>query len=498
MQKKGISLNDAHHIIKMPGVELKDLRNHIDVMPTNQAPLMVYPPDLNLIPKRFQPEERVALVRNANDPIPMPIIQELQERTSVAQVDEQTLYSVARRCALNIVHNLPMLADSYLATAITDQPFRGIPGFVVGAGPSLDRNAHLLPECAQLGIIFGVDAASGAIAAQGVESDFMVSLESKGVSHYLTHNHPGPYPRLCVDITGSPENWQVPAHKRLVTVNADPAYSDPIIALGGLPLAFGGSVALTAWSLAYWYGCDPIILIGMDLAYTGGKAYAANTKWEEQRVVRHEQQQGHFKTDLIEFVGCPDRGRDKQVTVVDAPSWGGQGTVETSHEMLTYRTWLEEVSRKCNVTIINATEGGCHCNGLLDIVLENVLDGLGKDQVECARSDFRTDEFKHGKPHHDDVRNYMLRLKENLEKIFMYVEEDRYDTKWDSNYNVRYWINQVPLLEAYLVQWAYEMKHTTKSKEVKETHAKQQDAILEGCNDMLSILNETLNKDEWR
>jgi hypothetical protein len=488
-QKTGVSLNDAHYVINAGNVELKDLKKGAKILP----------PDINALPKKFNPEDRIALVYYQGQPRPDELINALNERTAIAQVDEQTLVSVARRCANNIIRNLPELANSVLATRIDNQPLKGAPGFIIGAGPSLDKNMHLLPECARHGIIFGVDAASGAIAAQGVESDIMVSLESKGVSHYLTHGHPGPYPNLCVDLTGSPENWAVPHERRLVMVNADPAYSEPIVRLGGLPLAFGGSVALTAWALAYYYGCDPIVLLGMDLAYTGGHTYAQNTKWAEQRIERIKKEMHGHQNDLIKFIGCEGRGRDKEVSVVDAPAWGGKGTVETSHEMLTYRAWYEEMVSRCNVCVVNATEGGCKINGTVEMKVEDVLAHTGS-KIKASQARHMLDEgmWKAGTPSRKQVKDYMLDLQHRLKQIVRYVGEDRHATKWDSNYNTRDWIARTPIIETYLVQWAFDLKHSKKHREVKDSHNKQQIELMNGCTDMLIALDQILRQEEWR
>jgi hypothetical protein len=483
--EKGVSINDAHYLINM-GVEVKELAQHVKVLP----------PDLDKIPRRFLPEERVAMVLKKSQPTPEALIDALRERTALAKLGEDTLVSVAERCAKNIMRNIERMTSTVIATKLVN-PLENIPAFIVGAGPSLDKNAHLLPECAKHGVIFGLDMSASAITAQGVEPDVMVSLESKGMSKCLTYKQDKPYNILAVDITAAPENWDVDHKRRVCFTNSDPAYSEIITELGGVPLAFGGSVSLTAFALAYYWGCNPIILLGQDLAYTGQRTYATNCIFEEQTIKRTKADDPR-KGDMIEFIGCPERGRNKPISVVDAAAWGDpKTTVETSHEMLTYRDWTAETSQKINARVINATEGGLHTKNIIEWPLQKVLNMLSVKKPipkEYIIADLHDAIDNTGPSTHEEVEEYKLSIRKRLKYVCEVIAENQFNPTPESIYKVRESTFVVPLVEAFMVKWALMRKQATVYDGIEEANKTQREAIMNGVATMLFILEDLDNK----
>ena len=78
---------------------------------------------------------------------------------------------------------------------------------------------------------------------------------------------------------------------------AVPQYSSALEELtgcGGLPMS--GSVSTVAFGLARLLGCSPIVLVGQDLAYSGGRTHAAGTGYETS-VVKIDEQKGVISLD---------------------------------------------------------------------------------------------------------------------------------------------------------------------------------------------------------
>jgi hypothetical protein len=107
----------------------------------------------------------------------------------------------------------------------------------------------------------------------------------------------------------------------------------------GQALPSGGHATSAAFSLAILWGCDPIILVGQDLAYTGGRIHAQGRP------------------------GGEDEERPETTLV---PAIGG-GMVETSHVMLSYLAWYQEAAAylgsRTQRRVINATAAGAHLAG---------------------------------------------------------------------------------------------------------------------------------------
>jgi hypothetical protein len=98
----------------------------------------------------------------------------------------------------------------------------------------------------------------------------------------------------------------------------------------------GDSTSHTAFHLAERLGCDPIVLIGQDLAYTGGKTHAAGVATRA------------------------DSGSEAGQLMV--PAFDG-GEVATSQSLFTILKHFEAKIAASRAKVINATEGGARLEG---------------------------------------------------------------------------------------------------------------------------------------
>ena len=113
----------------------------------------------------------------------------------------------------------------------------------------------------------------------------------------------------------------------------------------------GGSVSNSAFSLAAKMGFGNIILIGQDLAYSGGKIHADATY--------------HDKTENV----MPSGIEYYEVEGVDG------STVLAPRDMNDYRIWFEEQIRDIpSVHVVDATEGGALIHGAETITLKEAIE----------------------------------------------------------------------------------------------------------------------------
>ncbi|MBW2621608.1 MAG: motility associated factor glycosyltransferase family protein [Deltaproteobacteria bacterium] len=205
----------------------------------------------------------------------------------------------------------------------------GIPALVVGAGPSLDQSLDDVAEISERALVFSAASALLPLKKAGVFPHVTMALEAKdesrqfeGVDHKRT--------LLAAASAGHPNHflkWSGPKS----VFHLQPWIAS--LAGMGTVLPSGGHVTSAAFSLALLWGCDPIILIGQDLAYTHGRIHAAGRP------------------------GGEDETREETVRV---PAIGG-GTVQTSPIMLSYLLWYEESAsslEKSGRTVYNATPAG--------------------------------------------------------------------------------------------------------------------------------------------
>ncbi|MDX2116278.1 MAG: 6-hydroxymethylpterin diphosphokinase MptE-like protein [Planctomycetota bacterium] len=260
------------------------------------------------------------------------------------------------------LRNLLMNADHYAASDGVG-PLAGAaagrPAVVVSAGPSLERNVRLLldPAARSRVVVIAVQTVLKPLLALGIRPDFVTAIDFHEISRRF-------YEGLDADDV------------RGVTLVAEPKCNAAILEAWPGPLRLAGSdlldmllgdelagehaelqpgatVAHLAYYLARYMGCDPVILIGQDLAFTDGQYYSANAAihgvWsgelnefntlemmEWQRIVRWR---GHLSR-VTDHLGRP---------------------VYTDDQMSTYLAQFERdfmVDAGRGLTTIDATEGG--------------------------------------------------------------------------------------------------------------------------------------------
>lgn len=218
---------------------------------------------------------------------------------------------------------------------------------IVAAGPSLDKNVHLLKKENRDFIIIAVGTVFGKLVRMGIYPDYVAFMDAKEKTF-----------RQMEEIL--PFNLQIPiivestACWRLVKEYQGPSY---IAYQKGYDLAekaaekenrilfeTGGTVTSLALDVAIKGEADTIITAGLDLAYTNGVSHAE---------------------------GTPGYQKAEEYEIVEVPGYYG-GKVTTEMTLNLYREWIEKRIINCDkaITLVNATEGGVFINGMLHEELE--------------------------------------------------------------------------------------------------------------------------------
>ena len=272
----------------------------------------------------------------------------LERARSRAFVDSHTRAAHANAWLGHIAENFKRVLDipdiSLLAGVMED-----IPALVVGAGPSLDQSLTALGPARDKALVLAAASALGPLAKASLAPHLAFALESLDESRQFTHARPGET-ILAAASSGNPRHFnQWPGPQTLFHLQSWLSR----LAGQGHSLPTGGHATSAAFSLALLLGCDPIILVGQDLAFTGGRIHAQNRP------------------------GGEDGGLPETTAV---PAIGG-GTVETSHVMLSYITWYQEAAsflraRHPERRVVNATAAGALLPGFQHQDLESALGSL--------------------------------------------------------------------------------------------------------------------------
>lgn len=219
------------------------------------------------------------------------------------------------------------------------------PGILVSAGPSLDQNVTQLRAAKGKSIIVCVDTALKTLIGHGIEPDFVVSICA--APDNLRDFDGLIMPPSCGLIYLPLIDPRIPAmfERRFPVSNGHP-FIEWIRRAVGVNLGIvdgGGSVALAGFQSLQGMGCDPIILVGQDLAYTRGRSHT------EGSPLAH------------------DEAGTLEVYALDGTR------IRSSENFVQWREWFEHEIKIAEATVINATAEGAKIKGAIRMRLDSAV-----------------------------------------------------------------------------------------------------------------------------
>ena len=279
-------------------------------------------------------------------------------RTSVVTTMVQTETTV-RNGLLNAEHYVARAGAGDEGIRDLENLCEGRPAIVVSAGPSLRKNIHLLrdPAAREKCVIVAVQTVLKTLLAEGIRPHFVTALDYHELSRRFYEG------LTAADVEGVtlvaeckvnpsvldawPGAIRTPADETLEMILPPELRGDH----GAI--RSGSTVAQLSYFLARAMGCDPVILTGQDLAFTGGLYYgegaAIHRVWAPEL--------GPFRTlETLEWERIA-RARKSLRSVGDAEG----RELFTDEQMATYlaqfeRLFAEDAER--GLTVIDASEGG--------------------------------------------------------------------------------------------------------------------------------------------
>jgi tetratricopeptide (TPR) repeat protein len=272
------------------------------------------------------------------------------------------------------LQNVPNILKRAGVTALKDI-FKGRSAIVVAAGPSLEKNLHLLKKAKGKAVIIAVDAALPTLLPAGILPDLLVAIDPlpENVAFFKDNPLLKHVPFVClsqytpeiVDLYPGPLFLNM-AEQNLVTLWLRPFWEDK-----GSIICFGGSVAHLGFAAAEYLGCSTIGLVGLDLSFDAkfhaGDASSLLTEMHGQ---------------LYEF---KDRA-DKATDIFGEARY-------TLPSFLNFKTSLENHIKGSDGVFVNATEGGLPLDGFTNMRLSDFVEeycdapGLDAAQEIACRAD---------------------------------------------------------------------------------------------------------------
>ncbi|MCY3974877.1 MAG: DUF115 domain-containing protein [Simkaniaceae bacterium] len=264
----------ALRLIRSPRVHIRFLMDPRDRERFIDESAVTFPREkIAFIPSPFYEKTKPALCRTMR--------LHLMRRTTMHHAIEtdNAFYHVLSR---NLIANIPKAGDAFYVNRFAGA-FNATPAIICGAGPSLNRTLGLLRQKKKGALLFAGGSAITALSRAGILPHFAIAIDpneeererfrraalQKTPLLYTGRLHPGVFPFVSGPLgyiragTGGPlEEWL-----------------EKELGIEPLPLAEGFdpealSVTTTCLEVATMMGCSPIILVGVDLAFTDGMPYA--------------------------------------------------------------------------------------------------------------------------------------------------------------------------------------------------------------------------------
>jgi hypothetical protein len=268
---------------------------------------------------------------------------------SFLSLNTRLVYS--KKWTENFMENLPYILEAAGVNKLFGK-FQGVPLFLISAGPSLDKNVQLLKNAKGKSVLLSVGTALKAVLKNGIEPDLVIAID--------------PSDKVYEQFRGI-DNFKAPlVFDPLVNANIPKNYLGEKFVCESLPffthwlrentskdigyLKKGGSVANVAFDLAVKMGCNPIIFVGQDLAFTGGKSHASGTMYDGKKI------------------------KDTGNTIIVKDIYGNN--ILTSRQLFSFVTWFENEIRLYNgkIEFIDATEGGAKIEGTQIMTLNEAIE----------------------------------------------------------------------------------------------------------------------------
>lgn len=305
---------------------------------------------------------------------------------------------------------LGCIVDKFKAQHITDYAgvLRGKTAVVVSAGPSLSKNIEYLKKYRDNVVVFCVGTALKTLLNNGIIPDFLHVVERANTLVHVDFPETTEMMLVCCPCTNGAILSK--KYKRVfITPSIETEDSRWFLDMLARPLSnfeTKGTVAYNALFTAKTLGCEKIILIGQDLAYSDGNCYTKGSMFDDLKCVFDKETQ-KYKIVVDDFERFRDayynqnpftieqkNERIKQViekqnsNLVTVDGQNGE-KLPTSAVYSLFIEYIKDFALRHNkdLTLINSSTGGAMIQGFENIPLQDALEKFACEKVDKSEFD---------------------------------------------------------------------------------------------------------------
>ncbi|MHB8129440.1 MAG: motility associated factor glycosyltransferase family protein [Mobilitalea sp.] len=318
---------------------------------------------------------------------------ELKDNLFHVRTNINTEIVFGERFITNSMFNIRFIRESNCLSDLKEEIQTDFPAIIVAAGPSLKRNIEELKKAKGRAYIFVVDRILDYVLEEGLEPDYIITIDPIKPIEYFTKRTDLKIPLLCELVA----NWEVlDRHKgKKIIYSCGPFFAKMYEKLDKKPplLNTGASVATTAFSACIQLGFKRIVLVGQDLAYDGEITHAGGV------------------AEKIAWA------RDIMVEGID----GNQ--IRSRHDWYEFLTWFKDmITVYPDIQVIDVKDKGAKIQGSIVMPLKTVLDTYCTKEIgnlelpEHKPSTFNETEMLKVKKYFEDSLDEIYSLKKKAKE----------------------------------------------------------------------------------
>jgi hypothetical protein len=288
---------------------------------------------------------------------------------STKEVNIATLSKFEKTWASNIARNIPEFIRLPGASIFYDK-FKGMPAIAVGAGPSLNNSLGFIKSNIDKAVIICVDTSYRILREQGIVPHFCVTVDPQVINARYFEGDVKCNTIFITDPTVHPSTFRL-IKGDIASVGMVFDMMKWIEETAGVKgeLAYGGSVMTNAYDFAKRIGASPVVLVGQDLAFTGGLAHARGAYLDEEVFLHQNRFYNMLMKNRLQLTALP------KIKIK-----GIRGDAFTNQKLMIFLSWFE---RRNDPDMVNASFDGAYIKGIKHSTAD-----------ELKFSDAHTDIFK--------------------------------------------------------------------------------------------------------
>ena len=313
-------------------------------------------------------------------------------------VNRNTVRHFSKRWLMQGLENLPSIAVQPTLSSLVEK-FTDAPLVVISPGPSLDKNVHLLKQLKGKALLMAPAQSALALSRAGVIPDILVVADPYDLTYMVDGFPMEQVEALLVGVACHP-SFYTKYPDKIISYNVNAGIDNWIsdIFKDRAQFVTGGSVSTAIFGMGLYLKCDPIILVGQDLALTNGKQYASKSA-DGSLAVKFDNERKIFSYPIVPIgyeklmsqLGQNFANHQEQIELL--PGYYG-GMVQSKRDYALFHSEFENRAETENkkdrpIKLLNCTEGGAFIKGFRHIPLIDAIatiNSLGQRSADAKVS----------------------------------------------------------------------------------------------------------------